>query len=203
MIRTNKSTSGKAVRLGLVDISAEKFQDPLQPNDTDIALLMPRVPLESIDWHATTFGVSTQCRALRKDSCSFDDPTRNNITGDPVAPFHCKDDKLGLSVNGTIIPREPQYQFVDFHRYFKRPVVFEERQPSPENLEGALNKPIKDWVTTAGQSVFRNPWNWRVFVTQGNLLEDTNIDELGLWTPFDGYVSAIFLDCDTSGEYDS
>ena len=125
---------------------------------------------------------------------------RDNITGDPIAPFNCKDDALGIRVKGTIVPREPQYQFVDFHRYFKPPFQFERPLPSPENLDGALKEPIKDWTIDSRNPIFRNPWNWRVFVTQGNLLQDTKIDDLGLWTPFSGYVSAMFLDCNTSGQ---
>lgn len=118
----DQGETAKTVRLGLVDLAARDFPGAVGSGEDNIALLVPRSPPPSVDWHATTYGVSTQCSAVRNESCVFkvsvhiDDMT----VPEPFrigASMFCEDDPLDLVVNGTLRLIYPQYQFMDFHRY--------------------------------------------------------------------------------------
>lgn len=189
-----------AVDLGLSKES--EIVDFVDKDGIHIATLTPKNVDPAIDWQASSFGISVQCRALRNDSCDFPEPVDKNMWGYYI-PFNCTKERAGVDISGNISLVTPQTYFFDWHKFLKEPPPFEVRNVrtsvSDEMQSRAANLSDED-----ASDVFRNPWHWftpvflisgtREYVNDHGLDTDKQLNYLKKTT-----TEALLMHCNTTG----
>lgn len=149
-----------------------------------VSILAPPAMPPNIDYSASSFGVSSQCRVVHNSSCVL---THRNSPGirvtDPDMDFRCSDPSMQLNVSGTIYDSQDQIHQYDFHQYIK--------EHTPFNNE-AYEADIQEDMDRAGNltdseagAMFSNPWKalavFNVFDETLPRFGDLNSDDRFMW----------------------
>jgi len=166
------------------------------------AIIGPSNPPRDKDWQATSFGVSSQCRTIRNDTCERLKPSRNATNGGgAILPFKCTRERAGIDISGDIYPVTTLIYFYDWHRFIKDPPPFwfpEVSSNEPEYLETAANLSEED-----GEGVFSNPWpSINVIQMFGDTVRSIGPLDKGneLWT-MNSQRRSFFFSCNTTGMF--
>jgi hypothetical protein len=123
-------------------------------------ILIPKSVEPSIDWQASSFGVSTQCRALRNDSCDVGADAGSNVFGN-TSSFNCTKERAGVNIHGTVSALRHQVYFLDWHRVIKESPPFESYTHNVnESYVGTLATLAAELSDDDGGEVFSNPWSF-------------------------------------------
>ncbi|KAF1939998.1 hypothetical protein EJ02DRAFT_495830 [Clathrospora elynae] len=166
---------------------------------THMSILGPRTVAKDTDYLASSFGVSTQCRAIVNTTCDVSNSTEK-YSGYDIQDFNCTKERSGIDAAGSILPFTGQMHFMDYHRFLKEPSPFnsEFNVVSNESIAAAAALSTED-----GQTVFRNPWNSLSFPelalrteTEGFMYH--NKTRPYLWKALDREVVNMLLHCNSS-----
>jgi hypothetical protein len=168
-----------------------------------IILGPPRVA-GNIDYAATSFGVSTQCRAILNNTCDISVPSDVLYQGVPVQDFNCTKEKSGVDAAGRIVPDDGLVYYMDFHRFWTEPPPF---VTQPGNITSESLAAAEKLTIEEEDTVFKNPWNWLaaadVTSTQLTIQEADTEPFLWMqrWGPENEYrLARLMLHCNTSSK---
>ncbi|KAH7371540.1 hypothetical protein BKA66DRAFT_590917 [Pyrenochaeta sp. MPI-SDFR-AT-0127] len=85
------------------------------------ALIGPANVDTSMDWKASSFGVSTTCSAIPEGGCDVFEPIANTLDGqgNPVTlfPFNCTKSVAGIDIVGNLTNHNTATHMLNFHKY--------------------------------------------------------------------------------------
>lgn len=130
------------------------------PSGVQFAIVGPPNIDTSLDWKASSYGVSTTCAAIPEGACAVADPIGNAKDGrsNPVmlVPFQCSKNETGIDITGNLTTHNTATHMMNFHKYTGESAPFFDA-----NLR-RLNIPIASNGSESANEIFRN--NWNVFV---------------------------------------
>ncbi|KAF2026426.1 hypothetical protein EK21DRAFT_115877 [Setomelanomma holmii] len=168
------------------------------------ALVGPANDDATIDWKASSFGVSTACSAIPEGGCAVAQPITNatDRQGNPVmlVPFKCTKAKAGLDITGILTSANTATHTMNFHKYSA------ESPPFFNSSLVRMNVVIAKNGSENGNDIFKNNWTVLVMrkipsVVQGDFSQlppsfstDTRIWKHGLLGAF------VLLHCHITGD---
>jgi len=165
---------------------------------THTAILAPRNTPANIDYSASSYGVSMQCRFIRTQSCIMEDL---DFTGsdNPLSRFNCSENEVGLSISGNIYPIVEQLYQYDFHRLIQEPTPFFVSSRHKLATQAMLDVGANISDAEAG-TIFRNPW--RIFTainvqTKGDSPFNTSDSKDVVFRTFAG--AFVMISCNSTG----
>jgi hypothetical protein len=121
------------------------------------AIVGPANDDESLDWKASSYGVSTTCAAISQNACTLSTPIAGAKDGqnNPImlVPFNCTRARAGLSVAGNLTSQNTVTNMMNFHKYAV------ESAPFFGNTLARLNIPIPQEGIRSSNDVFKNGWS--------------------------------------------
>ncbi|KAF2629852.1 hypothetical protein BU25DRAFT_336057 [Macroventuria anomochaeta] len=155
------------------------------------AIIGPADSKPSMDWKASSFGVSTTCSAIPQGGCDVYRPVTEakDGQGTPVVlvPFNCTSNKAGIDIAGNLTSHNTKTHTMNFHKYAAESAPFfnsavlnlEESRTIRDNLNGGED----------ANDILRNSWNAFVMrkiptAEQGDFsqLPHTFETDLRVWT---------------------
>jgi hypothetical protein len=105
---------------------------------------------------ASSFGVSSQCRAILNTTCDSWNSTET-YSGYDVTELKCTKERAGLDFEATWYPTKGLTHFLEYHRFANKSRAFntEWNRVTNESRAIAANLSRED-----GRTVFQNPWHW-------------------------------------------
>lgn len=184
-----------------IGISVEnKLFNYVDEDNSHTAFLGPKDVPGDTDWKASTFGVSTECFAFRKNSCEFGEPEPAELYG-PTVNFTCHKDLGAKDVSGKLHAVFHQMHYEDgWHRFLKEPPPFEAVSVQ-QQLDDLMVAEASNLTDEEANTVVKNPWNWISAVNIYDKLALSNDTELVAFkgAPSDlGYV--MMFGCNSTGE---
>jgi hypothetical protein len=196
--------------LGLGISKSHEFLDFVDDDGTYTAILAPKTTVLGVDWRASSFGVSSQCRALRNDSCEIEFP-RNYLSDvdDVGAVLNCSLNRAGVDISAQAFRyAHSRYYFDGWHRDLKEPPPFTSVFTATFTVDvlsstGNYANFARNLSDQESSSIFSNPW--RTFSITLPFLDRNQFD---LITPYDvnsiiwsnGSVTSFMLyDCNITG----
>lgn len=167
------------------------------------ALVGPADDDPSLDWKASSFGVSTTCSAIPDGGCAVSEPISNATDGrnNPImlVPFNCTKAKAGLDIAGIFTSSNTATHMINFHKYAT------ESPPFFNNTLQRTKVAIARNVTENGNDIFRNRWTVLVMrkipsAIQGDfsLLPPSFVTDTRIWKH--GLLGAfVVLHCNVTG----
>ena len=172
-------------------------------SEEHVALLAPKHVDLHVDYEASSFGISTQCRAIPASACEMFPSNETTEMYGPTIPFACNESQAGIDISGRILKSAYQARFLDFHAYIQELPAFQSmlihiRQINESEMNKAMNLSEEE-----AAAVFRNPWHWVVFLKLQRTYEDAVSDSLLWYARFPGIpeVSYLMLHCNSTGSY--
>lgn len=200
------ANEGEVTALNLGLSRQHEIRDFLDNDGLYIATVVPRNIDPSMDWRASSFGVSTQCHALPSGTCELKATNDTDSFGN-VTAFKCTKEKAGFDLVGNMMyTTEQMYFFDDWHRDIKDQRPFHSVDTSSGVTLKMTDKVANLREKDAG-TIFKNPWNLFSIITliDGDTIEHiTNHDEDELiWQMYNDYDYNMFMDCKTTGTSDT
>lgn len=200
-ITLTNNSENHAVFLGISPYHGilEAFDDQ---NGIHMAVLGPYDPNPNLDWVASSFGVSIQCRAIRNDLCVWNSSLTLDL--EHSVPFNCTVDRAGVDVSGNITPYLYTLYYFDWNRYV--PIL--PSVQNPEHIIGArmmaeMRNSAANLSDEEGGSVFKNPWDSLNIVTVGDSDKNRFFLEQdpshSIWGVDSGSWAYMFLQCTNTG----
>jgi hypothetical protein len=97
-------------------------------NGIQYAVIGPAGVDDSLDWKATTFGVSTTCSVIAERVCNTSGPITGakNGQGSPImlVPFKCTASTAGIDIAGNLTSQNTATHMMNFHKYAAEDVPF-------------------------------------------------------------------------------
>lgn len=187
-----------------IDLGLSKEHDLLDFIDEEgvqLTALAPKMTNPSIEWQASSFGVSTRCRTLRSNSCDLSKTSVTNGYG-PVTAFNCTKERAGIELSGNLNFLSHQIHFIDWHRFIQEPRPFEAYNSSENfGVTESMTSMASNLTDEQSLDAFNNPWHW---ISAVNIPPDvyTSIapgdKEQRIWDIF-GQSWQMMLDCNTTG----
>jgi hypothetical protein len=126
-------------------------------SDVQFAIVGPANDDPSLDWKASSFGVSTTCSAIPQTNCNVSAPITGATDGNnnPImlVPFNCTRTRAGLDVVGNLTSHNTVTHMMHFHKYSSEGALF-----FGDRLV-RLNVSIPDGGLQDGNDVFKNGWS--------------------------------------------
>ena len=179
----------------------------IHENGSHMAILGPVNPDLRLDWSASTFGVSTSCRAIRNDSCEiyFDEEDGSMKSSMGAFNFNCSQERASINVSGTVYGVSPQYSWLDFHKYITDLPPFSNHNITGGHInyrETAKRAAALD--ESEQNDIFLNPWRWMSVIHSGPGTKFVGIaknDSEKNFVTVPTYSSKfMMLDCSTTGK---
>jgi hypothetical protein len=108
--------------------------DFVDKDGLSLAVLMPKGVEPGINWSATSFAVSTQCHAIRNNSCEFS-VTSDVVTGHKY-PFNCSSTEPEFRTSDVMYSVSQQRRYHNWHQYVTEPSPFRLSIPSWKSIHG-------------------------------------------------------------------
>lgn len=132
-----------------------------ESNGVQYALVAPANVHASMDWKASSFGVSTTCSAIPESKCNISKPATNAVDrrGSPVmlVPFNCTKNTTGVNVTGYLTSHNTAIHMLNFHKYAAESAPF--LNSTLENLEDFETVLQKINGGEDANSILRNTWS--------------------------------------------
>lgn len=137
--------------------SFSKILNYTDDEGTTYAILGPSGISDSIDWTASSFGVSTsQCRPLPQASCNS-----TYVNSESKEVFNCTKDAAGLDFSGSFDTEILHMHYLDFHSAIKDVEPFSTLYSGEKNIWFSYKQnPVP--IPSHKDTVFLNPWRWVV-----------------------------------------
>lgn len=152
----------------------------------------PQVP-SYIDWKASSFAVSTQCRSLENNACDLGEDLS-------MQTFNCSKARSGIELSGRLTGYDIQRHHFDENKYLRPPPAFDGENFA--DVESVL-KIARDVTDDEVDSVFSNPWRWlavaAISVDPELLLESYKTDNR-VWPRYKGGLDHMWLSCNSTGK---
>jgi hypothetical protein len=176
-------------------------------NGVQYAVIGPVDAGNSMDWKATSFGVSTVCSAIQETACNVSKPLKGakNDQGSPImlVPFNCTKGTAGIDISGNLTSQNTATHMMNFHKYAAEDVPF----------FGNTLVDLEDFATVLeninngedANEVLKNDWSVLVMrkipsATQGDFLQlpPSFITDARIWKhPLLG--AFVLLNCNVTG----
>jgi hypothetical protein len=176
------------------------FLNYVDENNSHTAILGPKDVPDDTDWQASTFGVSTQCFAFRRNSCDFGPREPAEVYG-PTVNFTCHEDRGALDVSGKLHSVFHQLHYEDgWHRFLNESPPFEATAVQ-QQLEESMIADASNLTDAEAGTVFKNPWNWMSAI---NIYEKLALSNDTEFVTFEGspkdYGYVMMFGCNSTGE---
>jgi hypothetical protein len=97
-------------------------------NGVQYSLVGPADADSSMDWKATSLGVSTTCSAIPEGACNVFQPITGakSAQGSPImlVPFNCTKSTAGIDIQGNLTSQNTATHMMNFHKYAAEDVPF-------------------------------------------------------------------------------
>lgn len=175
------------------------------------AIVGPAATKSSVDWKASSFGVSTTCSAVPEGGCDTQRPVTNAKDGQDspimLVPFNCTSSKAGVDIAGNLTSHNTKTHTMNFHKYAAEGAPFFNNTILNLGDFGTIRNSIN--AGEDANEILKN--NWSVFVMrkiptaeQGDFsqLPPTFETDLRVWNhPLLG--ALVLLHCNVTGKLSS
>jgi hypothetical protein len=134
------------------------------------AIIKPPNVDPNLDWTGASYGVSTQCSAIPRDSCRI--KYRNSTS--TRADFSCNSSSPQINIAGRFTSGSHNIYVYDWHKYMSEPPPFSGQEPYGNSSFGITDPEVNEafmsnltWETSS--ALFYNPWN---FLSKIQILAD-------------------------------
>jgi hypothetical protein len=126
-------------------------------SDVQFAIVGPANDDPSLDWKASSFGVSTTCSAIPQTNCNASVPIKGATDGNnnPImlVPFNCTRTRAGPAVVGNLTSQNTVTHMTHFHKYTSEGALFFSNKLVRNNVS------LPDEGVQDGDDVFNNGWS--------------------------------------------